>query len=202
MVLQEMFGYLMEREFLKKTTWTGKADPKTKVKKIKFELYTGVIALIYEVCTAADRRYTNVQCRSDMVYKVFKYAYRIKLDAAPENAIQMEVNPVEHEPAVEFRANNTASQPNGAENHLRNGNQITQHHSLAMSDQYNAYGPTYHNLQPPAQPPQQYPSPFPHPTQNHQLQPYESQSNQQFPYRPPAPNHSYNTNATGWYPPQ
>lgn len=114
MVMVAIFGYLIEPQFLKTISWTGKSDSKSK-KKIRFEKFAGLIGLINEVCIAADERYTDVQCKKDMVYKVFKYAYRIKSDSESNDTTQNKSNPTTSMPNVQ---NNKgimqASQPNAA----------------------------------------------------------------------------------------
>lgn len=84
MVLSAIFGYLIEPQFLKTISWTGKSDSKLK-KKVKFESFSEIIGLICEVCNTADENYSDVQCKKDMVYKIFKYAYRIKSDSESVN---------------------------------------------------------------------------------------------------------------------
>lgn len=77
-VLLEIFPYLIDSKFISNITWSGKTNSKEK-KKTRFDHRVDIVGLIYEICTTADSKYSNVRCKTDMVYKVFKYAYRNKV---------------------------------------------------------------------------------------------------------------------------
>lgn len=54
-------------------TWTGKS--KVGVRKHSFVHYENTHNVIHEVIHAADNRYSMIDCKNDLVKKVFKYAY-------------------------------------------------------------------------------------------------------------------------------
>lgn len=199
---------MIDPKFLCTITWTGKSDSKAK-KKIKFESYTEIIGLINEVCVAADRKYSNVQCRIDMVYKIFKYAYRNKSDNDSEGTKQKASSLTKRNIPI-----STASTEQ-YNNHLLMPQASVQSHETA-----------HQPLQTPSQPlsqtvPQQQLQPMPHefpPNSNfhqasahqvpsnhsHHLQPmpHEFQPNSHLPYNkyPPVQNGNYPPmqNNNGW----
>lgn len=45
-------------------------------KKVSLKKYVKTIKIITDLCLAADRKYSKSQCQKDLIYKVFKYAYK------------------------------------------------------------------------------------------------------------------------------
>lgn len=76
-VLQAICECLFESEFMNTITWTGKSSSKSN-KKLPMKSYKGVVKLITDLCVAADHDYSEKKCENDLIYKVFKYAYRKK----------------------------------------------------------------------------------------------------------------------------
>lgn len=147
-VLLAIFGYLIEPQFLATISWTGKSDSKQK-KKIKFESFSEMIELISKVCVAADRKYSEVQCKKDMVYKVFKYAYRIKSDKESDGTPQNKSNST---PIIQTSAGNSQTgELNAADSeiNLQNSNNRTNQQQLTTLEQKNTHSSDFHRLQAP-----------------------------------------------------
>lgn len=208
MVLLAIFSYFIDQQLLKTISWTGKSDSKLK-KKIRFESYTEMIMLINEVCITADKKYTDVQCKKDMVYKIFKYAYRIKNDQESESTTKIASTSTESNVQQNKAPSSESKQPNAASIPT-----VPQQHNVCLPQPAPAQP-----FQPSTQPPhfQSMPQEFstnlqlsqapvhqappPHP-QHFQPIPHEYP---QFLYKnyPPAPNGNYPPmqNGNGYYPP-
>lgn len=84
-VQSNIFQCMFEDVFLASITWTGKSKkigktdkalPVTNDKKLSLKRYKGVLKLITELCLAADSKYSEEKCQSDIIYSVLKYAYK------------------------------------------------------------------------------------------------------------------------------
>lgn len=71
--IMSVIDAIIDPRTLAEYSWSGKSGQKGVVQK-RFDDYTQIINLIYTVCRIADQKYAYKDCRSDLVYKVFKYA--------------------------------------------------------------------------------------------------------------------------------
>lgn len=197
-LLKAIFGYLIEPQFLRTISWSGKGDPKTKEKKIRFEKFSEVVSLIHEVCSTADKKYTHFECHKSMVYKIFKTAYRIKCDEDSNDTTRNELQNIGNIENIEVIVINGDDQTNpqflvapqeqpatySANVQHVQALQAAQPVSSMQSGVHQSYTP---------------PSMHPYQTQYRQPTPHESQSNQQFSYYPSAVSY-IDANANEWQP--
>lgn len=68
---------VFQDDFVKNITWTGKTNSKN-VKKLSLKKYEKIVGFIADLAFAADKTCTQKKCEENIIYKVFKYAYRNK----------------------------------------------------------------------------------------------------------------------------
>lgn len=66
---------VIDKKFVSQITWTGKTNEANK-RKVSFILFEKTVKLLRDLCSVADSKYTSQKFDFDIVYKVFKYAYR------------------------------------------------------------------------------------------------------------------------------
>lgn len=81
-----LFNIIFSDEIQPKITWTGKTNKKN-LKKIALKAFTKIMKLMTSLSRAADIKFTDKLCEETIVYKILKYAYRVKsAKAAASNA--------------------------------------------------------------------------------------------------------------------
>lgn len=74
-VVVAVCNYIFANDFMSKITWTGRSGSK-EVKRVPLKKYGEIVKIITDLSLAADEKFSEKQCEHELVYSVFKYAYR------------------------------------------------------------------------------------------------------------------------------
>lgn len=73
-IVKSVAEAILSSSLLSTYTWTGRSKSSEEEKK-KLCSNVNVVDLIYDVVKAYDENYSKRQCKTDMIYKVCKYAH-------------------------------------------------------------------------------------------------------------------------------
>lgn len=73
-IIKSVTEAVISSSLLSTYTWTGRSKSSDEEKK-KLSSKVNVVDLIYDVIKAYDGNYSKQQCKTDLIYKVCKYAH-------------------------------------------------------------------------------------------------------------------------------